>query len=142
MLEAALFAGLRLFVASPHLARLGASLLNPAPIPELKALHRRSADQAHAGLRALVVRAQERDEIVAELDANLVTSMISGMMGTGLIDALLHRVGRDRHSLGDEGLALQALDEAELQRCSTMVSTAVTRLVKQTTEMLRRAFCR
>ncbi len=129
VLEAAFFAGLRLFVASPHLARLGASLLHPAPVEELKPLHHQCAAQAHAGLRHLVVSAQQTGEVAAELDPDLVTGMIAGMMGTGPIDSLLQHVGKDQQSLRDEGLALHALDEAELQR-----------LVRQTTDMLRRAF--
>ncbi|MCP4501123.1 MAG: TetR/AcrR family transcriptional regulator [Deltaproteobacteria bacterium] len=128
LLESSFKTGLEFFVAKPHLAQLGASLLLPATSTELEDLHRKCLEGAHQGLLKLVRDAQEAGVLRRDLDADLITVMIRKMMGTGLLEAMLYKRNKDVGWLLSNGLE----DEAPLGEMND--------LVEQASNILRRAF--
>ncbi|MFT7521293.1 MAG: hypothetical protein ACI9MC_003444 [Kiritimatiellia bacterium] len=121
-------AGLQFFVRELRLAQLATSLMDPTAEPEIRELHREVEQQSHVFLRAMVVEAMDRGEVRPDLDPDLVTMLLSKVMGGGLSDTLLLRMGLHVVSFADEPSQLATVPQREL-----------TDLECEPTDMLRRA---
>ena len=127
-LEAWFLAGLQLFVREPRLASLGADLMNPTLEPEIRALHQQASAQSHAFLLGMVGDAMERGEVRPDLDADLVAVLVAKVMGSGLSETVLLRIGVDAAQLAADPELGRRLGEQDLEG-----------LVHQAAEILRRA---
>jgi AcrR family transcriptional regulator len=127
-LEVWFLAGLQLFVREPRLAQLGAVLMHPTSEPEIRALHQETRRQSHAYLRTMVTAAMDKGEVRRDLDVDLVAVLVSKVMGSGLSETLLLRIGADATELAADPSVAARLAQEDLAG-----------LVHQAAEVLRRA---
>ncbi len=127
-LEGWFLAGVQLFVREPQLAQLGAALMHPSTEPELQSLHQGAMQQSHAYLRAMVAAAMDKREVRAEMDPDLVAMLVAKVMGSGLSETLLLRMGVDAVEFASDPSLARGLADEDLSE-----------LVHQACDMLRRA---
>lgn len=127
-LEGWFLAGLQLFVREPRLATLGAALMNPTLEPEIQALHQQVSGQSHAFLLGMVKEAMASGEVRPDLDADFVAVLVAKVMGSGLSETVLMRLGVDAAQLAADPELGRRLGEQDIEA-----------LVHQAAEILRRA---
>jgi len=115
-LERQYVAGLRLFLAHPRLARLGARLLDPAPDPAVRKLHDEARRAGIDWLRGALARAQERGEVRLDLDLDLAAHMIAQALGIGLTQALMARLGTDLDRFMARPIPKEKVSEIEVKK--------------------------
>lgn len=115
-LERQCVAGLRLFLANPRLARLGARLLEPAPDPALRRIHDEARRAGIAWMREALARAQAEGQVRADLDLDLAAHMVAQALGLGLTEALMARLGTDIERCMARPSALEKVPDGEIER--------------------------
>jgi AcrR family transcriptional regulator len=114
-LEHSFLVGLRFLAENPRLARLAGSVVEPTADPQIRDFHAEIRRYSHAAIEGMIRAAQEKGQVRADLDPSLASSVLGAMMGSGLVDALLQKLGLGLHELlANPGVAAR-LPEAELQ---------------------------
>ncbi len=94
-LEGMVHSGMRFHLENPRLARLAAGLYEPSADPEVRALQGKLRSAGRAYLRGMLAEAQAAGELRADLDLELAASLTTQVLGPGLSEALLDRLGTD-----------------------------------------------
>ncbi|NUQ76418.1 MAG: TetR/AcrR family transcriptional regulator [Polyangiaceae bacterium] len=114
-LGAMYLAGLRFLLSHPRIARLGARAMEPSGDPGADQVHTELRRMGLDGMRALLVDARSAGELAPGVDIDLAAHVIAQVMGPGLTNALLERIGTDLEGLlNDPRLALR-IGETELK---------------------------
>ena len=119
-LEHMFLIGLRFLVENPRLARLAGSVLEPTADPEIRRL-------GHAEIARMLRAAQGRGEVREGLDPALAASFASALMGNGLADALLQKLGVGLHEFLTSPEIASRLSEREL-RALAREATSILRI--------------
>lgn len=94
-LEVMIHSGLRFQLDNPRLARLAAGIYSPSADPEVRALHGKLQRAGRDYLRGLLAEATAAGELRAGLDLDLTATLVTQVLGPGLAEALLDRLGTD-----------------------------------------------
>ena len=114
-LEDLCLAGLRFNRDNPKLAQLGAGLMDAATDPELGPLVSALEARGHAAMRAMLEAAQREGAVRGDVDLDVAATVLATLLGRGLLDVLLRRLGVDlRTFLSDQG-ATDAISDEELR---------------------------
>ena len=114
-LESMVVAGTRFLLDNPALGRLAQSIVEPSSDPQLRALSRDILAQGHAYMCARVEAAQARGEVRDDLDAELIAHVLRVVIGQGVIDVLLARLGVDLFGLLEDPQIARRISEAQLR---------------------------
>lgn len=114
-LEHMFLIGLRFLVENPRLARLAGSVMEPTADPEIRDFHAEMRRYGHAAIEKMIRDAQARGDVRADLDPALASSLVSALMGSGLADALLQRLGVGLHQFLSNPEIAARLPERELR---------------------------
>jgi AcrR family transcriptional regulator len=114
-LEHMFLIGLRFLAENPRLARLAGSVMEPSADPEIRDFHAEIRRLGHAEIARMLRAAQARGEVRADLDPALASSFVSALMGSGLSDALLHKLGVGLHQFLASPEIAARLPERELR---------------------------
>lgn len=124
-LRALVLAGIDQLVADPRLVGIIAPIVQPTEDPELRALYGELRTTSHAAFVALLAPMQARGEIRADADLELVARIIGMVLGQGVSELVLARLG-----LRVEQLA------ALTPRARARHRTAIARVVDEALELL------
>ena len=91
--------GLAFLVLHPGLARLLAAAADPTALPEVRGLHVAVCDAAHVELRALLETGRQTGAITRAADLEVVTRLVSTIIGPGLTDVVLAELGSELHEV-------------------------------------------
>jgi AcrR family transcriptional regulator len=98
-LETLIERGMAFLVEHPRLARLSAAAADPTAIAEVRGLHRAICAAGLVELRAVLADGQRRGAISAGVDLDVVTRLVSTIIGPGLTDVVLHELGAELHEV-------------------------------------------
>jgi AcrR family transcriptional regulator len=114
--------GMAFLVEHPGLARLAAAAADPTAIAEVRGLHLSICEAGIVELRALLQKGIKAGAISRELDLDVVTRLVSTVIGPGLTDVVLRELGAELH----EVLASESLrNELSPARRRRLAHTAV-----------------
>ena len=114
-LEHMFLIGMRFLVENPRLARLAGSVMEPSADPEIRDFHAEVRSLGHVEIARMLRAAQARGEVRADLDPALASSFVSALMGSGLADALLQKLGVGLHQVLASPEIAARLSERELR---------------------------
>lgn len=101
---------------NPRLGRLGARMLEPTSDPELRELNNQMRAAGAKLTTDLVVAAQAAGEVREDFDPHVVAHLLTGMLGWGVTDAMLAKIGVDLHQLLSEPELALKLSAEEHQK--------------------------
>ncbi len=111
-IRAMIRAGIEFFLVEPRLSRIAAALLDGSSEPGLRELHAEVRGMSTALFVDFLRRARERGEIRADLDLEVLARLVNVVLGVGLSDVTLSRLGVDMGGfLADPQLASRLTDE-------------------------------
>ncbi|HLL54948.1 MAG TPA: TetR/AcrR family transcriptional regulator [Myxococcaceae bacterium] len=113
-LEGLIHSGLRFHLENPRLARLAAGIYEPSADPEVRALQGELRSRGRAYLREMLAGAQAAGELRPGLDLDLAASLVSHVLGPGLSEALLERLGTDVRGFLAQTARARKLEPAEV----------------------------
>jgi hypothetical protein len=87
----------------------------PTANPELRRLYAELREAGHAGFKAMLAPAVARGELRSDVDLDLLARVLAVILGVGLRDIVLGRLGVDLYTLFAEPDRAAALDDAELE---------------------------
>ncbi len=114
--EFMILAGTGFLLENPKLGRLGARILEPTSDPELRDLNNQLRALGVKQGVDLVTAAQAAGEVRKDFDPVMVSHFLSGLLGWGITDAMLARLGIDLHQLLTEPTLANNMPADELQR--------------------------
>lgn len=121
-LEQMVYAGMRFQLENPRLARLAANLFEPDADPAVSALHRELREAGRGALRSLLTAARRAGAIPRRTDLDVVTPIVAHVLGPGLAEVLLARMGTDLRGFLKDPSVARTLKESELR---SLVRTVV-----------------
>jgi AcrR family transcriptional regulator len=98
-LEIMIERGMAFLVEHPRLARLSAAAADPTAIAEVRGLHKAICDAGLVELRGLLADGQRRGAIARGADLDVVTRLVSTIIGPGLTDVVLSELGAELHQV-------------------------------------------
>lgn len=111
-IRAMIRAGIEFFLVEPRLSRIAAALLDGSSDPGLREIHAEIRGMGTAVFVEFLRQARERGEIRADLDLEVLARLVSVVLGVGLSDVTLSRLGVDMGGfLADPSLASRLTDE-------------------------------
>ncbi len=114
-LEQMVYAGMRFQLADPRLARLAANLYDPDVDPDVHAMHRELRAAGQAGVRALLEEARRDGTLPKGTDLDVAAPLVAQVLGPGLAEVLLGRMGTDLHGFLKDPSVARSLKEPELR---------------------------
>lgn len=112
ILEQMLLAGVRFNLDNPKLGQLMDSVLDPTAEPFLRDLYAQMRRMSHQYIENMVIQSQEQGRLRQDLDPALTASIISAILGNGLIEHFLYTLDVSYHEfLTDLKIIGQISDE-------------------------------
>ncbi len=91
--------GMAFLVEHPGLARVAAAAADPTAIAEVRGLHVAICEAGIVELRALLEKGARMGAISRALDLDVVTRLVSTVIGPGLTDVVLQELGAELHEI-------------------------------------------
>lgn len=114
-MEGMVHAGMRFLLDNPRLAGLAANLYEPDADPDVHALHRELRAQGQAATRAMLAEARRAGSLSRRLDLDVAAALVTQVLGPGLAEVLLARIGTDLRGLLKNPALARSLKEPELR---------------------------
>lgn len=116
MLEQMVLAGVRFNLENPKLGQLMASVLDPTAEPFLRDLYAQMRRMSHQYLVNLISQNQEQGRIRGDLDPHLTASIISIILGNGLIEHFLHTLDVSYHDFLTDVKIIEQISAEEIRK--------------------------
>lgn len=115
-IEYMIIAGTGFLLENPKLGRLGARMIEPTSDPELRELNNQLRALGAKQATDLVIAAQQTGEVRKDFDPEMVAHFLTGLLGWGMTDAMLAKLGIELHQLLLEPDLARKLSPEEHQR--------------------------
>ena len=126
MLEQMLLAGVRFNLANPKLGQLMASVLDPTAEPFLRDLYTQMRRMSHQYIENLVIQNQAQGRLSQDLDPGLTASIISAILGNGLIEYFLYKLDVSYHEFLTNIKIIEQISEEDI----CMVTKQVVKIIQ------------